>query len=164
MAKKSDLETLCKQAVAQATALAESFRQLEPYFWGSDAVERKELLGEVSRKIRGFEKTKAGAPEELLGLHAALQAQAGEDRMVLEAVDAVLMSLRELSEARAVFSGGRPGGGGHGLREGLPPETPARILRHHVLEVRENSGGGRRPGSFSTRWSAGWGAASWRET
>jgi hypothetical protein len=37
--------------------------------------------------------------------------------------------------------GRRLGGGGSGVREGLAPETPARILRHHILEVLRELGG-----------------------
>jgi hypothetical protein len=60
---------------------------------------------------------------------------------VLEAFDGVFRALRNFSEARAIFSGGRLGGGGSGVGEGLAEETPARILRHHVLEVLRELGG-----------------------
>jgi hypothetical protein len=148
MRKKSDLETLCKQAVAQATALADSFSRLEPYFWGSDAVGRRELLAKVSRTISRVEKTKAGVPEDLRRLQSALQLQDSRDRLVLEAFDAVFRALGNFSDARAVFGGGRLGGGGSGVEEGLAPETPARILRHHVLEVLRELGGRAKAGEL----------------
>jgi hypothetical protein len=141
MAKKPNLETLCKQVVTQAGALAELFSQLEPYFWGSDGVRRTELLGKVCREVSRMERTGAGVPKSVRRLRSALQAQAGRDQLVLDVFDGVYKALRNFSNAHAVFSGGKLGGGEMGAGEGLAPETPSRILRHHVLEVLRELGG-----------------------